>query len=46
MTTIDTILADEAPPVVAILRGVKPDEAVTIGQALLAMPARPASYSS
>ncbi len=34
--TIDDILADGAPPVVAILRGVKPDEVVAIGEALVA----------
>jgi 2-dehydro-3-deoxyphosphogalactonate aldolase len=34
--TIDDILADGAPPVVAILRGVKPDEVAGIGEALVA----------
>lgn len=33
--TIDDILADGAPPVVAILRGVKPDEVVAIGEVLV-----------
>jgi 2-dehydro-3-deoxyphosphogalactonate aldolase len=33
--TIDDILAQGAPPVVAILRGVKPDEVVAIGEALV-----------
>jgi 2-dehydro-3-deoxyphosphogalactonate aldolase len=34
--TIDDILSDGAPPVVAILRGVKPGEVVGIGEALVA----------
>ncbi|RVT44003.1 2-dehydro-3-deoxy-6-phosphogalactonate aldolase [Sphingobium algorifonticola] len=34
--TIDAVLADGAPPVMAILRGVRPDEAVAIGTALVA----------
>lgn len=34
--TIDDILADGAPPVVAILRGVTPDAVVGIGEALVA----------
>ena len=34
--TIDDILNDGAPPVVAILRGVTPDEVVGIGEALVA----------
>lgn len=34
--TIDDILSDGTPPVVAILRGVKPDEVVRIGEALVA----------
>jgi len=34
--TIDDILSDGAPPVVAILRGVQPDEVVMIGEALVA----------
>jgi len=34
--TIDDILADGAPPVVAILRGVTPDTVVGIGEALVA----------
>lgn len=33
--TIDTILAEGAPPVVAILRGVTPDEVVAIGEVLV-----------
>jgi 2-dehydro-3-deoxyphosphogalactonate aldolase len=36
MMSIDDLLAEGAPPVVAILRGVKPDEVVTIGEALVA----------
>jgi 2-dehydro-3-deoxyphosphogalactonate aldolase len=35
MMTIDELLAAGAPPVVAILRGVKPDEVVAIGEALV-----------
>jgi len=34
--TIDDMLDDGAPPVVAILRGVRPDEVVGIGEALVA----------
>jgi len=34
--TIDDILNDGAPPVVAILRGVKPNEVVGVGEALVA----------
>lgn len=34
--TIDDILNAGAPPIVAILRGVKPDEVVAIGEALVA----------
>jgi 2-dehydro-3-deoxyphosphogalactonate aldolase len=34
--TIDDILSDGAPPVVAILRGVRPHEVVSIGEALVA----------
>jgi 2-dehydro-3-deoxyphosphogalactonate aldolase len=34
--SIDDLLAEGAPPVVAILRGVKPDEVVAIGEALVA----------
>lgn len=33
--TIDALLADGAPPIAAILRGVRPDEAVDIGSALI-----------
>jgi 2-dehydro-3-deoxyphosphogalactonate aldolase len=36
MMTIDDMLARGAPPVVAILRGVTPDEVVAIGEALVA----------
>src|SRR3569623_1334444 len=35
MPTIDQLLADGAPPVIAILRGVTPDEAPAIGAALI-----------
>lgn len=35
MLTIDSLLADGAPPVIAILRGIKPDEAVAVTDALL-----------
>lgn len=35
MLSIDTILASGAPPIVAILRGIRPDEALAVGQALL-----------
>jgi 2-dehydro-3-deoxyphosphogalactonate aldolase len=34
--SIDDLLAEGTPPVVAILRGVKPDEVVAIGEALVA----------
>lgn len=34
--TIDDVLAEGAPPIVAILRGVRPDEVVAIGEALIA----------
>ena len=33
--TIDDILADGAPPIVAILRGIRPDEAVPVAAALV-----------
>ncbi len=33
--TLDEALADGAPPIVAILRGVRPEEAVAVGQALV-----------
>jgi 2-dehydro-3-deoxyphosphogalactonate aldolase len=33
--TIDEILAAGAPPIMAILRGIRPDEAVTVGRALV-----------
>jgi 2-dehydro-3-deoxyphosphogalactonate aldolase len=36
MTTIDQMLASGAPPVVAILRGLRPDEALAIGEAIVA----------
>lgn len=35
MLTIDALLGSGAPPVVAILRGIRPDEAVTIAEALV-----------
>lgn len=35
MLSTDTLLADGAPPIMAILRGLRPDEAVAIGQALV-----------
>ena len=35
MLTIDTLLRDGAPPVVAILRGIRPDEAVPVATALV-----------
>jgi 2-dehydro-3-deoxyphosphogalactonate aldolase len=35
MLTIDHLLADGAPPIVAILRGVRPEEAVAIAEALI-----------
>ena len=36
MPTIDELLEQGAPPVIAILRGVRPDEVVAIGRALVA----------
>jgi 2-dehydro-3-deoxyphosphogalactonate aldolase len=33
--TVDEALADGAPPIMAILRGLKPDEAVEVGEALV-----------
>jgi len=36
MPTIDSVLADGAPPIVAILRGPTPDEAVPIAEVLVA----------
>lgn len=36
MPTVDAMLADGAPPLVAILRGLRPEEAVDIGKALVA----------
>lgn len=35
MLTIDALLARKAPPLVAILRGIRPDEAVAVGAALI-----------
>lgn len=35
MSKIDHLLADGTPPIVAILRGVRPDEVAAIGQALV-----------
>jgi 2-dehydro-3-deoxyphosphogalactonate aldolase len=35
MLTIDSVLAEGAPPLVAILRGLRPDEAPAIGSALI-----------
>ncbi len=36
MLTIDSLLADGAPPIVAVLRGLAPSEALDVGAALLA----------
>lgn len=36
MLTIDALLAQQAPPLIAILRGIQPHEALSIGAALVA----------
>ena len=36
MASVDQILAEGAPPIVAILRGITPDEAVAVAEALIA----------